>query len=208
MANSDSSQYVLRYNEISQDLEYGSGINWFPVTLASGAGITQLTGPVTAGPGSGSQASSITAGAIHPAAISTTATDDFTFPRDVVVGRNLTVDPGTIGGAATLSVGNASSGNVVLNLKTASGTQAGVTFNANGDKWELLLNSDGTLQIFDIVNGLFCHTTYPHGGESLTKLTTTQKNALTAVEGMEVYDTTLHAPCWYDGTTWQTVAHV
>ena len=37
MANSDASQYILRYNEITQALEVGTGNNWFPVTLSGGA---------------------------------------------------------------------------------------------------------------------------------------------------------------------------
>lgn len=96
MANSDQSQYVLRFNEITKVLEYGSGNNWTPATIASGgvtsinsltgavtlaagsnitltpsgntitiastgggSGITQLTGYVTAGPGSGSQVATV-----------------------------------------------------------------------------------------------------------------------------------------------------
>lgn len=38
-------------------------------------------------------------------------------------------------------------------------------------------------------------------------LTTTEKNAIaTPAEGLMVYDSTLHALCFYDGSTWQTVA--
>ena len=36
----------------------------------------------------------------------------------------------------------------------------------------------------------------------LPRMTTTEKNALTAIEGMYVYDLTLHAPAYYDGTVW------
>ncbi len=38
------------------------------------------------------------------------------------------------------------------------------------------------------------------------RMTTTQKNALTPVEGMEVYDLTLHAKCFYNGSAWKTVS--
>jgi len=37
MSNSDSSQYVLRYNEVTKNLEYGSGSNWTPVALSGGS---------------------------------------------------------------------------------------------------------------------------------------------------------------------------
>ena len=57
MANEDSSQYVLRWNEITPELEFKAGLNWVSTGVgAAGLGITQLTGDVTAGPGSGSQA--------------------------------------------------------------------------------------------------------------------------------------------------------
>jgi len=36
----------------------------------------------------------------------------------------------------------------------------------------------------------------------LPRMTTTQKNALTAIEGMYVYDLTLQAPSYYDGAVW------
>lgn len=54
MANSDSSQYVLRYNEITGALEYGSGNNWTPAILNSGtvSSINSLTGAVTLAAGS------------------------------------------------------------------------------------------------------------------------------------------------------------
>ena len=38
------------------------------------------------------------------------------------------------------------------------------------------------------------------------RLTTTQKNAIASPDaGLEVYDTTLNRPCFYDGTTWITL---
>jgi len=41
----------------------------------------------------------------------------------------------------------------------------------------------------------------------LVKYTTTQINALTPVEGMLVYNTTLKCPCFYDGTGWRKISH-
>lgn len=37
MANSDSAQYTLRFNEISQSLEVCIGGNWTPITLTISA---------------------------------------------------------------------------------------------------------------------------------------------------------------------------
>src|SRR4029077_20723479 len=59
MANNDTSSYILRWNEILGDLEYSAGLNWISTGVMAGSGITQLTGDVTAGPGSGSQASTL-----------------------------------------------------------------------------------------------------------------------------------------------------
>jgi hypothetical protein len=42
-------------------------------------------------------------------------------------------------------------------------------------------------------------------GALLPRMTTTQMNALTAVEGMEVYNTTLHKKCVYTGSAWETI---
>lgn len=59
MANGDTSAYTLRWNEIAKDLEYSSGINWFPTGVGLVDGINQLTGDVTAGPGTGSVAATV-----------------------------------------------------------------------------------------------------------------------------------------------------
>lgn len=58
MANNDSASYVTRFNSDTQILEYAVGSFWVPVP-GVGGGITQLTGAVLAGPGSGSQAASL-----------------------------------------------------------------------------------------------------------------------------------------------------
>lgn len=64
MANEDAAIYQLRYNEVNQAIEAAEGLNWYPVALTNLDGITQLTGDVTAGPGSGVQSAHISAGVI------------------------------------------------------------------------------------------------------------------------------------------------
>ena len=59
MANSDTSSYTLRWNEIAKELEYGSGLNWIATGVGLVDGINQLTGDVTAGPGTGSVAATV-----------------------------------------------------------------------------------------------------------------------------------------------------
>lgn len=92
MANSDSSQYTLRYNDISGDLEYGIQNNWVPIMLANAGGITQLTGAVTAGPGTGSQVTTLSAGVVRPTNISTNPSDNFVFPGNIEVTGYVQVD--------------------------------------------------------------------------------------------------------------------
>jgi trimeric autotransporter adhesin len=72
MANKDASQYTLRWNEILQQIEYAVGLNWAATPISAG-GITQLTGQVTSGPGSGSQVATISANTITNAMINSAA---------------------------------------------------------------------------------------------------------------------------------------
>jgi hypothetical protein len=68
MADSDQSLNNLRYNQVTQGLEgFGGGSpTWTPLVLSGSSGITQLTGDVTAGPGSGSQVASLSSTAVTP----------------------------------------------------------------------------------------------------------------------------------------------
>lgn len=73
MANNDSSNYNLRFNEISGHIEYGNGTTWVDTGISStGGGITQLTGDVTAGPGSGSQAATLSTTTVTPGSYTAT----------------------------------------------------------------------------------------------------------------------------------------
>lgn len=98
MANTDSSQYTLRYNEVTQDLEAAYGNLWLPLTITNpGAGITQLTGDVTAGPGVGSQAATIANLAVTTAKIANAAVTALKLANTTVTpgsytATNLTVD--------------------------------------------------------------------------------------------------------------------
>lgn len=61
MSDTDQSLYTLRYNQITHGMEaFGGGTpQWTPLSLSGVDGITRLTGDVTAGPGSGSQAATL-----------------------------------------------------------------------------------------------------------------------------------------------------
>ena len=89
-------------------------------------------------------------------------------------------------GGIQLAVGGIATANVALNITSsgAIGIGAGVTPNASA-----LVEIDSTTQ-----------------GFLKPQMTTTQKNAISSPkEGLEVYDLTLHAPCWYNGSAWKTV---
>ena len=58
MADSDASSPILRYNLVSNVVEYFNGADYYP-TLHGSGGITTLTGDVTAGPGSGSVSATV-----------------------------------------------------------------------------------------------------------------------------------------------------
>jgi hypothetical protein len=109
MANNDSALYTLRYNEISKAIEAAIGGNWTALSLTNLDGITQLTGDVTAGPGSGSQAASIAS--------------------TVVTGKLLTgysSGAGTVAATDTiLQAFNKLNGNDALKLPLAGGTLTG-----------------------------------------------------------------------------------
>lgn len=80
MATQDSSQYVLRWNEISDVLEFSQGNSWYSTGVGLVEGINQLTGDVTAGPGTGSQVATV--------------------PNSVVIGKVLT---GYVSGAGVVA---------------------------------------------------------------------------------------------------------
>jgi hypothetical protein len=64
MATNDSSSYEIRFNEITRVLEFKVGnLNWVQVP-GGASGITQLTGDITAGPGSGSQVTTLSPTAV------------------------------------------------------------------------------------------------------------------------------------------------
>jgi hypothetical protein len=85
------------------------------VDAGGGGGITQLTGPVTAGPGSGSQATTITPGTSAQVLMSnaTPATTWTSFSGDMTVGPTGTTTVGDINGASVPAAGSLTTGNVL-----------------------------------------------------------------------------------------------
>lgn len=135
--NSDQSQYTLRFNEISGDLEAQVGLNWHTLVLANAGGITQLTGDVTAGPGTGSQVATISAGAITNAKVNAAAAIAFSKLAALTSSHILVGSAGNVATDVALS-GDATLANTgALTLTTVNGnvgsfTSANITVDAKG----------------------------------------------------------------------------
>lgn len=139
MANDDTSAYTLRFNEISGALEYSSGTNWnlTGITNSVTPGISQLTGDVTAGPGSGSQVATISAGAITNAKVNAAAAIAFSKLAALTSAHILVGDGSNIATDVPLS-GDATLDNTgaltlaTVNSDVGSFTNADVTVDAKG----------------------------------------------------------------------------
>jgi len=111
--------------------------SWYASTAGLGSGITQLTGDVTAGPGSGSQAATISAGAVTNTTVSPTAAIDFSklaaLPSaDILVGNsgNVATAVPLIGDATLDDTGALTL--ITVNSNVGSFTSANITVDAKG----------------------------------------------------------------------------
>jgi hypothetical protein len=117
MSDSDKSINNLRYNQVTQGLEgFGGGTPmWTPLVLVADGGINQLTGIVTAGPGVGSQATTINLASAH-----------------LLVGNGSNVAASvSLSGDATLSNAGALT-LATVNSNVGSFTSANITVDAKG----------------------------------------------------------------------------
>jgi hypothetical protein len=168
MADNDASQYVLRWNQILQDFEFKAGNAWESTGVGSVSGINQLTGMVTAGPGTGSVSTAIASGVITNAMINSAAAIAFTKmatqPADTVI-----VSDGSgflVGGGATATELNYLSGvtssiQTQLNSKgSVAGADTQIQYNnagAFGATPDFLWDNSGNKKL--TVNGDFHFTT-------------------------------------------------
>jgi len=83
-------------------------------------------------------------------------------------------------------------------IEIGGGNNGGTIINPTA---EPLVIGDST-----IVNSAICAINSTAKGFLPPRLTTTQKNAIaTPATGLQIYDSTLNRPCFYDGTTWITL---
>lgn len=142
MAANDSAIYTLRYNQLSDILEGATSAgNWVALTLL-GAGITQLTGDVTAGPGSGSQVASISSTTVtgklltgYVSGPGVVAASDSILQAIQKLNGNVAAYLPLTGGTLTgpLIITPASSGTATLRINDQSGVQ-GLAFDTTHQK--------------------------------------------------------------------------
>lgn len=177
--NSDASSYTIRFNSITQLLEYLYGQTWSVV-------------PISSSPAPGS---------VVPASITTNPADNFTFPGNVHVNGTLSTTNDLMIGGLT-DVGSAEitlqspGGNQYIHFANAGGTTGTI---ASGEGFSFL-------EIYSNITGMGFQF-YPSGGIGFPPITTTAKEAISyAVPGMVVYDSTLNKLSVYTGAVWETVA--
>jgi len=213
MADSDYSYSILRYDPTTGTVQYFAGANWYDIPISqSGVLSTTLTG-FSAGAGTVTSADTVLTAfnkivgnsatipnlSVTPAKISTTATDDFSFPRDVTVGRNLLMT-GVIGNAGGNRLNTAHPGfQIVMVTNADNALQIDLTSGSTQAGW-FIQYRDHTGSVVGGIDG--------QGVMHPVTMTNTQRDALTATEGMTIYSTTDHAIEFYNGTTWKQVATV
>lgn len=180
MANSDAASYTLRFNEISQALEYANGLTWLEVPSSSAAAA-----------GSNTQ-------------IQFNDDGEFGASAALIYDADNTVLQLT---------GDGVSPNIIL--AADSGSTLYFSSTDGGDEFGQINIDDSTCNITSLggagrinLNGILQIHSNPPGAASLltiTTSTTTQRDAVTPVEGMILYNVTTHKLEFYNGSAWRSL---
>lgn len=214
MADTDASSPILRYNLISGVVEYFNGADYYPVATAPDAGITQLTGGVTAGPGNGSQVATVvsvggsTAAAVHTSVLATLAATASPTPNTLVLRdgaastqfRDLAIMNTQSGGDALIDL-RATDTNQLNAIVLHNDSDSAQAYFAMGNSTYgnvLTRNSPSIISA-----GLAFPLVMETQGFLPPLYTTTNRDAISSPhEGLTLYNTTTHALNFYNGSVW------
>ncbi len=205
---------------------------WTPLQAGSELGISQLTGDVTAGPGTGSQAATLANTSVNPGSYTYTALTVDVKGRLIAASNGAAPLPLT-GGTITgdLTINEASTSKIILTTPTYSGDLRVIESNGNMQlrlanvPWFLFDGSEVKLTAYNfngagqgiysngdngkIGAGAFPPTSSILAATSTTqgflppRMTSAQKIAISSTAtGLVVYDTDLRTLCQYNGTAW------
>lgn len=218
MADTDAALYTLRYNQVSQALEGQGGTpSWNALTLNNPdpvAGITRLTGDVTAGPGSGSVAAtvalvggvaaSIIAGAIPSAAALMVSSNSVDPTLTFTANANTSIIYQEHAGNHNLVLQNGVGGGITISRAAGSITLNGLSLLGGSNPIRTNSDINAGSQSGDVSAILVATSTTR--GFLPPRMTTVQRDAIaTPAEGLHVYNTTDHADDYYNGSSWGPV---
>ncbi len=219
MADTDPSSYILRYNTLTGGPEFFVGSDWYPFASSGGASDPLTLGVITI--------DGTTFGSITGATVIASGNDDFAITAHT--GKTIELQAGddntkgiTVAANGTVSVNNtlrlSTNGELSVGDPGVSGVTP-VSYMDNGlieiidqttstSNWVHLgldsifiatagnpaVSAEAALEVSSTTKGFLP-----------PRMTSTQREALALKEGLTVYDTTLHAMCVYNGTSWFTV---
>jgi hypothetical protein len=214
MADSDTSASILRYNLISGVVEYFNGADYYPIATAPDQGITQLTGDVTAGPGSGSQAATVasvggsTAAAVHTSVLATQAATASPTPNTLALRdaqastqfRSMAINNTQSGGSAIIDMRATDTGQLsALILHNDSDTAQAYFAIGNSTNGNVLLRNSPSI----VSPGLAFPLVMETQGFLPPLYTTANKNAISSPHaGLSLFDTDFADFETFNGTTW------
>jgi hypothetical protein len=181
--------------------------------------------------GSGSTSATTSLLVQNSAGIESLKVQDDNIVRTTYLGIGGGTSTNNIGGTHIAQFGNAvSSGDQLIVVDSVAGTKRGFKFGNQGTIRMALIQDGVNLQIGNFVSTFNPYVTFEYvtgnvgfgtastnssakvqidsttQGFLKPRLTTAQKNAIvTPAAGLEVYDTDLNRPCFYNGTSWITL---
>lgn len=196
------------YNSTSHIYKYWNGTSWSPSVAGATTQIQYNNGGIlSASPYLEFDITSVTT-------LGLIITNNAVSATNAVLEIKDTTSPSNGGAAIILRSDNGS----VIDMVSSDGLTGYAELAASAGEFDISTPSPGVITITAnanainlITNGNVSPYTWVFGADgslTLPNLTTTQRNALTAVQGMMIWNSTTHLPNWYDGTGWKTFVAV